>query len=394
MIPLTFREIASRMGIGDYPEEFDAIYLQNPALPITRQMLTVWQEEYDLFGSFFDAVLRGFADLQEKPAELAWTATVCRYLQTANRTQARAFSLPEADGTCSRDMIPLFLLLSLVDRSVEEYARRGFSREEILQLMGVFQGDFRSNIRHCGRPGVNKSYYDWTVLFMYCVLLPCRGFKFDIRKNPKFTTLLRNVLTGERVVLVHDTMLHKSGHRLGTAGCTDEDGAFLASFTKTDTHWLGYPADKKGLVQPKQQAFSKDQWQIVAKPGDDVLGIHIPRGADIRPEAVRYAISGVLEHMQTYYPEYDIKAIHCASWMLNPEFGEMVGAQSKLAVFSDLFTRYPSVSNGKAVFGFVFEKGSNPDLATLPENTSLQRIIKQRYLQGGYVHVFGGYIAI
>lgn len=389
---MTFQKLSAQMGIETYPEELEAVYAQNPALPITEEMLRRWQAELNLFGQFFDDVLRGYRDLLTKPQELAWTATICLYLQSANRAQARTLLLPQADGSPARDMIPLFLLLSRVDRAMEEYRRRGFDDNQVRELMGVFQADFRSNIRHCGRPGVNKSYYDWTMLFMYCALLPCRGFKFDIRKNPTMATLLRNKTTGDPAVLVHDTLIHKSGHRLGTAGCIDEDGAFTPTLEETPDAWIGYAAGKDGLVLPEKQTFSKAQWEVVSRPGDTVLGIHIPRGMDIRPEAVRYAIDGVMEHIRNYYPEYDVKAIHCSSWMLNPELGDIVGHQSKLAVFSDLFCRYPTVSNGKAIFGFVFEKGSNPDLVTLPENTSLQRAIKQRYLQGGYVHVFGGYI--
>lgn len=388
---MTFQEIAAQMGIDTYPEELEAIFAQNPTLPVTESMLCRWQEELHLFGDFYNDVLTGYKDLLQKSAELSWTATVCRYLQTATRIQARALALPVADGSPARDMIPLFLLLSRLEWAMAEYVHRGFTPEQTREMMGVFQGDFRSNIRQCGRPGVNKSYYDWTVLVMYCVLLPCRGFKFDIRKNPKTATLLRSKKTGALTVLVHDIPVHRSGYCLGTAGCEEEDGSFIPTITETDDAFLGYPADKTGLVSPEKQTFSKAQWEVLSRPGDDVLGIHIPRGADIRPDAVRYAVDGVLEHIRNYYPEYHIKAVHCASWMLNPELGDLAGNPSKLAMFSDLFCRYPIKSNGKAVFGFVFSRSSNPDLATLPEDTRLQRAIKQRYLQGGYVHAFGGY---
>lgn len=387
-----FQKISAQMGIETYPEELDEIYTQNPQLPITDTLLTRWQENFNLFGDFYDDVRRGYRDLLTKPAELAWTATVCQYLHSATLTQAKTLLLPAADGSPARDMMPLFLLLSRVEWAMTEYARRGFPEEQIREMMGVFQSDFRSNIRQCGRPGINKNYYNWTIIFMYCCLLPCRGFKFDIRKNPTFATLLRNKETGALTVLVHDVAIHKSGYRLGTVGCTDEDGAFTPTLEETNTTFIGYAADKNGLVFPEKKTFPKDQWEIVAKPGDDVLGIHIPRGMDIRSESVRYAIDGVTEHIHKYYPEYTIKSIHCSSWMLNPEFEDIMGKPSKLAAFSDLFCRYPTVSNGKAVFGFVFGRGSDPDLATLPEDTSLQRAIKQRYLEGGYIHTFSGYL--
>jgi len=388
---MTFQEITAQMGIETYPEEMETFFAKKPAFCITEQMLEHWQAERNLFGEFYDDVRNGYRDLLSKPAELAWTSVACQYLLSATCTQARVLKLPASDGSPARDMMPLFLLLSRVEWAMAEYIRRGFTETQVRELMDVFKNDFRSNIRQCGRAGVNQGYYNWSVLFMYCVLLPCRGFKFDIRKNPNCTTLLRNKENNQFAVLVHDVRIHKSGHRLGTAGYEEEDRAFTPTLDETDTAWHGYPANKMGLVFPQKQVFSKLQWDVVAKPGDNILGLHIPRGVDIRPESVRYAVEGVTEHIRKYYPEYDIKAIHCTSWMLNPELGDIVGDQSKLAVFSDLFCRYPTVSNGKAVFGFVFGKGSNTDLAALPEDTRLQRAFKQRYLQGGYIHVFGGY---
>ena len=199
---MDFQELCAQLGIKTYPEALDGIYAQKPVLPVTKELLFKQQKDLDLFGEFFDDVIRGYDDLLEKPAELAWTATACTYLQTANHVQARALELPAADGSPARDMLPLFVLLSRLEQAMAEYVRRGFTQAETQKLMGVFHSDFRANIRHCGRPGVNKSYYDWTILFMYCVLLSCRGFKFDIRKNPTCATLLYAPETGENVVLV------------------------------------------------------------------------------------------------------------------------------------------------------------------------------------------------
>ena len=391
---MTFQEISARMGIDTYPKALDALYTQAPRLPVTEEMLCCWQKELNLFGDFYDDVLRGYRDLLTKPTELAWTATACAYLQTAPCAEARKLKLPQADESPARDMMPLFLLLSRLEWALAEYIRRGFSEKTVRELMMVFQGDFRSNIRNCGRPGVNQSYYDWTMIFMHCYLLPCGGFKFDIRKNPTCAALLRNKDTGERRVLVFDVPIHRSGHRLGTAGYTDTEGAFTPTLEETETHWQGNVADNSGLVRLEKQLFAKTQWELLAGPGDDVLGIHIPRGMDIRPEAVNAAIAGITAHIRKYYPELNIRAIHCNSWMLNPTLGALIGHESKLALFSDRFCRYPALSNGKAVFNFVFGTGDNPDLQTLPEDTRLQRAIKQRYLDGGFIHAFGGYIFI
>jgi len=55
------------------------------------------------------------------------------------------------------------------------------------------------------------------------------------------------------------------------------------------------------------------------------------------------------------------------------------------------FAKHPIRSSGKEVFKFVFLKRTD-DYTTLPEDTSLQRKLKQIYLDGGCIHGYAGVI--
>ena len=125
-------------------------------------------------------------------------------------------------------------------------------------------------------------------------------------------------------------------------------------------------------------------------PGDCMLGIHIPRGTSITPENTK-AIDMAFRHAATYYKEYHPKAIHCGSWLLNPDLANVIGEESNIVRFGALFQRYPAKSDGRSVFGFVFERSAFPKLEELPENTSLQRKLKQMYLDGTWIHNFSGF---
>lgn len=392
---MTLSQIANALGIETYPAALEPLYeaVKGDAKPLFfRELIDRLQEEYNLFGEYYEDVLKGLADLEQKPNELTWATVAAYYLQNATQPEAAKVPFPAADGSPARDMLPLFLLIPLVDRAVEEYQRRGFSREEAADFMKVFRSDIGVNVRRHGRPGLDRTYFDWITLYVYAVIFPCGGFLFNIGRNGKKNYVLKNKKDGRAVVLLDDREVHRSGYILGTAGMTDEDGAFRTSVTETETEWIGNAVGEDCLMQRSVQHFSKEEWILAVAPGDCTLSIHIPRNGDLSPEKVRAAIEAAFHHAETYYKEYDVKAIRCGSWLLNPTLSDLVGADSKVSVFGSLFQRYPMPSNGKSVFNFVFQAAANPDIKSLPENSRLQRALKEKYLAGSYHYDFGGYI--
>ena len=67
----------------------------------------------------------------------------------------------------------------------------------------------------------------------------------------------------------------------------------------------------------------------------------------------------------------------------------MLDGNSKILGFSELFERFPLLCPRNWFFTFVFGKYTD-DIASLPEDTSLQRKIKNLYLGGGYMHPCAG----
>ena len=248
------------------------------------------------------------------------------------------------------------------------------------------------NVRRHGRPGLDRTYYDWITLYIFAIIFPCGGFLFNIGRNRKDNYVLRNKKDGRVVILLDQRSAHRSGYILGSAGKTDEEGAFQTSVTETQTEWIGNAVGDDCLLQREKQHFSKEEWTLAVAPGDCALSIHIPRNGDLSPEKLRTAVEAAFCHARTYYKEHDVKAIQCHSWLLNPSLGEIVGPNAKISVFGSLFRRYPVPSNGKSVFNFVFQTSVDPDIKSLPENTSLQKALKAKYLAGGCHYDFGGYI--
>ena len=125
--------------------------------------------------------------------------------------------------------------------------------------------------------------------------------------------------------------------------------------------------------------------------GDGFAGVHIPRGADLTDEKITESFKLALEKARKYYPEFSAKAVCCSSWMLDPSLEEILGEKSKITGFVRRFVKYPMKSNEKSIFGFVFPKIFS-SYASLPEDTTLRRKLKERYLRGEYIHTFSGVV--
>jgi hypothetical protein len=177
---------------------------------------------------------------------------------------------------------------------------------------------------------------------------------------------------------------------LGAAGFTVEEGSFEAIFRENEEEFYGHPAIKS-YVAREAMSFKKTAWRAVLREGDGVVGIHIPRGADLSPESVEEGFKLSMALTKERYPEFNARAIHCFSWMLDPTLADMLGEGSKITKFLSRFSKHPRKSDGSGIFTFVFP-GSPDDLSLLPETTSLQRKLKKLYLDGGFIHPFGGIV--
>lgn len=388
------REIADAIGIGVYTPLLDETYASMehtdaPACDLT--LIDSLQKEFDFFGEFYELARAVAIQINGDENRSIWIKTAIAYAKDRKAEECKRVPVPKADGTVVTAMLPLYILLGLVPNGICEYRRRGFPEEEIMKLMQSFKGSMRVVKRTTGMPGFNSVYYNWQLLFAKAVIFKAEGLQFELRQLPGNAAYIKNKRTGQVLTMMNKGMVHRSGlQMLGSAGYEDEEGAFEVCFREDAENFYGYPCENH-VIATQEQTFSKMQWEIFLRPGDDVLSIHIPRGCDISQEAIdRYFAAG-FRIADERYPDYNCTALYGYSWILDPHLEEMVGSQSKIAGFQRRFIKYPPKSDGNAVFMFVFN-GKPADLADLEETTSLHRKLKEVYLNGGYNHPYAGII--
>ncbi|MBR2722479.1 MAG: hypothetical protein IKB75_06890 [Clostridia bacterium] len=391
---MELKALAARLGIPEYPQALEEIYRTLPAddgLLCNHAFITEMQEKYDAVGEFLDDVLRGADALRADADRYLWARLMCQVIKgSRNRVEALRIPLPPNNETLAADMLPILILVYFVPAQVERYRARGMSDEQIRKNVNNIRVNIWVASVTQGRPMLTPGLFGWLHLYMYGLIFDHASFNFqpDIWSS---SVVLRNKKTGEYVhAMPGGIQCHRSGYILGSAGCEDEEDSFTTSYIE-QVDFIEANLSTEGLAQRERTMLYKDEWEVVLRPGDDVISLHIPRNTDITPEVVTQSLREGMELCRKYYPELSFRYIICISWLVDPQLVEILGENAKMAQFSKRFVKCPYKCAGNGCLGYVFP-GFKGDVADYPENTSLQRGIKALMLGGGFIHNVTGVI--
>lgn len=299
--------------------------------------------------------------------------------------------LPTDDGSnFALDMLPGLALYGQLPHGYEIMHKRGIPEDMILEMM---QGPERTVAAfrrlHNGAEGFH--------LFKWYQRL-ARGHIFDIGNlqvelHIPFTNqaCVFQDKNGQYIALAQNCKIHPSGNMLGCRGCEESPDAWEPAITERDSYWEGYAYNSKGLVEKTLVRLEKADWALMIQGGDPCISLHIPARTKLERTLISQDIQQIHQFLAKHFPDYPYKAIFCSSWILNPALCDMLPESSNLSHFCRRFLPMTQVSAGNDVFHFVFRKNrEEADPAALPEDTSLQRALKQYYLEGNILYEMCG----
>ena len=109
--------------------------------------------------------------------------------------------------------------------------------------------------------------------------------------------------------------------------------------------------------------------------GEPALGIHIPESGPLTPEACDDSLAQAQPFFTGHFPETPTRLAFCTSWLLDPQLAEYLPPDSNIVRFGRRFTLVGDGSDGDAdVLRFVFHR-IGPNVADLPQRTTLERAI-------------------
>lgn len=159
-------------------------------------------------------------------------------------------------------------------------------------------------------------------------------------------------------------------------------------------HFLRMEIYRIGRLQYQPKALEQTicTGQFHVNEGTPVLAIHIPAGEPLRKDELCASLRDALRFFAAFEPK-NYAAFCCHSWLLARELPALLAPDSGILQFQSLFSIYDEDDTEpqaeERVFGQI-----QKNVSDYPENTSLQRSLKQFLLRGGHVGMGYGVIPI
>lgn len=353
-------------------------------------------EQYHILTKELDVYKKAAAEVGAREDLSRFLMLICTALEdeTCAKDDLEAFQEPHsAPGTPSLglDMLTGLALCSQMPRCYARLKQRNLPEHIIRDAMAAPEVTVeRYRQRYGGAPGFDL--LGWYQRTIQGKLLRIGRLEIQIPATYQgFACVFENDQM-EHVLLAHNCQLHRDGIALGARGYEDADGAWTANIEETPEAWWGYPYDPSGCVRKEPVCLDKSVWRKILSKGDPVIALHIPAGGKFDPQTIDDTMAEIRQFLRTYYPDYPYQAFACNSWMMNPRVAELLGEDSNIARFCRRFQPVTRKMPGSDVFTFVFSQGGGEiDLDQLPENTALQRKLKQYYRNGGILHEMTGF---
>ena len=389
---MELKELAQRLGVNTYPEALENVYKNldtSDELICDEAFITALHEKYDLFGEYYDVVMAGARDLKEKEDLLTWGKLAYAYCKDATRHEASLMPMPPSDGSPAGDMLPVLALTREVPEVAKRYADRGFSEAQIKKNLENIRINMWVNQLAKGRISLYQGLYSWLAYYTKALIFDHKGFNYQPTGWPPRAKVLKNKKSGEYVILMEDGRFTKDGLVLGSAGATDESGAFEAAFAEDEDAFYGCVSEG-GYVLPTRKRFEKTEWEVVLQYGDYVVNLHIPRNTCLDPAYITESFKEGLALAKKHYPELAPKCIVCTSWLIDPQLVKILGPDAKLSGFNGRFLKHPIKDpTGTGCIGFIWPGESGP-VSEYSEKTSLQRGVKKLMLEGDFIRTTTG----
>ncbi|MBQ2696366.1 MAG: hypothetical protein IJF61_03590 [Clostridia bacterium] len=400
------RDILNIKIESPYWDEAYAKALSEPAVPewMTEAYIRALHEEKGVLPRRLDTILSVLPHAVAVP-ELCLLAKTLYHIIGTKKSFSEAFTefeLPKApdtvENTLGYDCFAIFPVLAHIIPTWNELKERDIPDEVLTASLHWADTIFVEWSERAGKTIFHEEEFKLYKFAVYVNNLTVGRLRFEIHENSsRPVRIFKNKKNGTFCPLMDGAMIHKSGHILGSMSCKDEEGSYPADFVETEDAFEGYPLDENTrLAIKKRVRLLKSEWEQVYASGDTVLKVHIPHGGAITPEVCKDSYKRGKELFARCFPEYKFKCFLICCWTLSPVLKEILPPESNIIAFQNSYVVYPMKNPAMDVFLYVYniEANSLDDIAVaeLPENNTLQRGVKQKTLEGKYIHQFGGYM--
>ena len=399
-------DLLKRLNMNHISDLFDECYEKvsnekDTPIWLTEEYIRKAIKDCNMSDELLDIVLPAVCEVKENKDLVLFAKTLSHMLKIRKHHE-EVFgglefpSAPEGANTRPYDLFSFFPMLYHVHEAYLELVAKGVNEDFLQNTYKGACSSIVSSFKKTGRATFPTLYFLWNTTYKNASLFKMGTFNFEVRENIKLQIRAFINNNGEIKLLMKEGIkVHKDGFILGSAGADEKEDLFVTEFIETDEYWEGNESDnEKSRINREKIKLYKNDWTLLYAPGDNLISIHIPRTATFDPETIENSLNEGREFFKKIYPEKAFKGFMCISWLLAPELKDILKPTSNILAFRDRYIKFPVLCSGLDIFNFVFQNPvsslSEVDLNSLPENTSLERSLKEMYKNGKYLHETGG----
>lgn len=269
------------------------------------------------------------------------------------------------EDLCSRIQLPqedrslAFLEMERQSRRIERHAKRMYQRNDVLYLQRLLKAD-------------RKKYAPMVLAVLLCAAeYTYAGYRERGIPEQYYYDMMVDI-----------TRWTENGRaEFGVPGFSEIGWA--KNYITMNLFQLGRLQFQFSKVNLRGKLNKQELEALPIPNGSPSLYIHIPKGAPLEREACLDSIQQAKEFFPRYFPDFDFKGFITHSWLLDPRLKELLPASSRILQFQELFSIiHTNEDHSHAAIRFIWYK-TGGNVAEYPENTSLQRAVKQYLLSGG-----------
>ena len=129
---MTFSETIKKLGIEEYPAELEKIYENGEGvLNFDASDIDALEREYAVIGECQSGLADCLAKIKNDSALFEYTASAAAYLSRVSHAEGLKLKLPTVADEYPTCYYSALLLVMAMPAAIENYLKRGFSKEEI-----------------------------------------------------------------------------------------------------------------------------------------------------------------------------------------------------------------------------------------------------------------------
>ncbi len=128
------------------------------------------------------------------------------------------------------------------------------------------------------------------------------------------------------------------------------------------------------------------------KKGEPVIEVHIPEAGALHRADCEASLAAAREFFAKFFPEYNYKCFTCHSWLLDASLKEILGEESNINKFREMFT-LDFAEQSDAILKYVFRwNATRNQVLKMPCASSFAQKVKNRVRAGGVFYETVGWI--